>query len=514
MELKPPNLFDSEGRMRFRVLYGGPHLGGDYNKVMSRVIDAGGHVVRSSKYVREIDCSLQPDKLQELIRDFRVLAVMPDTQVHICGERFQPASPMAQVPWGIRASRAIECHEEGVLGEGQTVCILDTGIDWTHPDLRRNIVDVWSEVDGVPNPFDGNGHGTHCAGVVGASGDQCLIGMAPRCNIIACKVMSDEGWGWQSDIDDGFSAATERGANITSCSFGGTGSAIAPPGILVHWYRGVNIAASLGNEFAGGYMWAPANKGTDWEGNPVYTPKNIYEVTDRRDFPWAPFACQYEMSSEDPSYYGYDWQQYFGMNSYGMPGGNMFNNIIGASALCERGNRAAFSSTGLLWHILAPGHKILSTLPHNSYGMFSGTSMSAPHIAGALALLRCDAAELSYNSMVAKGHEQVSDPYHQMYMDFETDDAWYAMGISWQLAAYANPNVYGWWAGPQFKPFEEHPSDFFYNPNDVKEWMAETETGLDAMLSVYGLGALDIASAIFPDKCPEWVQNKWLWDRW
>lgn len=513
MEIKPPNLFDSEGRMRFRVLYGGPHFGDDHSKVLSRVVDAKGHVVRSSNYVREIHCRLRPDKLREVTRNFRVLAVIPDTLFHICGNRFQPASPLAQVPWGIRATRAIECHEEGVLGEGQTVCVLDTGIDWTHPDLKRNVVDAWSEIDGVPNPFDGNGHGTHCAGVVGASGDQCLIGMAPRCNVIAGKVMSDMGWGYESDIQEGLHTAVAKGANVVSCSFGGPGPATAPWGILTAWHEGVNVAAALGNDFAGGYMWAPADEGTDWEGNTVYTPKSIYEVTDRRDFPWAPFACQYELSSEDPSYYGYNWQHYFGMNSYGVPAGYMFNNVIGASALCERGNRAAFSSTGLLWHVLAPGHKILSTLPHNSYGMFSGTSMSTPHVAGALALLRCDAAGVSYEDMVARGHEQVTDPYRQQHMT-GGDDMWYSMGISWQLAAYANPDVYGWWGGAQFKPFEEHPSGFFYDSSDVREWMMETETGLDAMLSVYGLGALDIAAAIFADKRPEWTQIKWVWNRW
>ena len=512
MERIKPSLLDSEGRMRFCVTYGGEHLGEDYTKVVQRIADAGGKIVRSSKYVREIYCRLYPDKLGKIIKDFRVLSIKLDTLVSLYGDRFYPVSPMSQVPWGIRESRAIECHEEGILGEGQTVAIIDTGIDWTHPDLKRNIVDAWSEVDGLSNPFDGNGHGTHCAGIIGASGDQCIVGMAPRCNIMAVKALSDEGWGYSCDIEDAYYEAAARGATVFSCSFGGPGGVVTG-GINYAWWNGISVAAAMGNEYAGGYMWAPADKHLNWAGEWVYTPESIYNVSNRKAHPWAPFAGQYEMDAEDPTYFGFDWQHRFGMNSYGLPAGSMFANVIGVSASGERGNRVPFSSTGLLWHILAPGHKILSTLPHNSYGMFSGTSMSAPHVAGALALLRCNAAGISYAEMSAKGHDQVSDEFRQQYMTL-SPDAWYGMGISWKLAAYANPNVYGWYLGPIFDVFNDCPSDFYYKKSEVEDWTINTETGLDAMLSLYGLGALDIAAAIFPDKQPEWTQTKWLWNRW
>ena len=513
MERINPLLLGNDGRMRFCVLYGGKHLGDDYTKVVQRIIDARGEIVRSSKYVREIHCRLYPDRLAEVIKDFRVLSIVPDTLVKLCGDRFLPVSPMAQVPWGIRESRAIECHEEGVLGEGQIIAIIDTGIDWKHPDLKRNIVDAWSEVDGISNPFDGNGHGTHCAGIVGASGDQYLVGMAPRCGIMAIKALSDEGWGYSCDINDGYYEAAAKGATVVSCSFGGLGSGIAVGGINNLWQMGANVVAAMGNEYAGGYMWAPADKHRNWIGEWVYTPESIYEVSNRKAHPWAPFGGQYEMESEDPSYFGYEWQHRFGINSYGFPAGNMFENVIGASAIGERGNRIPFSSTGLLWHILAPGHKILSTLPHNSYGMFSGTSMSAPHVAGALALLRCNAAGISRSEMIAKGRDQVVDPYREQYMQL-SNDGWYGMGISWKLAAYANPNVYGWYLGPIFDAFNDCPSDFYYKKSEVEDWTINTETGLDAMLSLYGLGALDIAAAIFPDKQADWTQTKWLWNRW
>lgn len=83
-------------------------------------------------------------------------------------------------------------------GEGSIVAIVDTGIDYEHPDLKNNVLGGISFVPGEPDYLDLNGHGTHVAGIIAANG--ALLGVAPEAKMLAVKVLSKDGFGSYSDI--------------------------------------------------------------------------------------------------------------------------------------------------------------------------------------------------------------------------------------------------------------------------------------------------------------------------
>ncbi|MEJ2209656.1 MAG: S8 family peptidase [Anaerolineae bacterium] len=105
------------------------------------------------------------------------------------------------------------------------IAIIDTGIDEGHPDLAAKIVGGYDYVDYDSNPHDGNGHGTHCAGIAAAITNNALgvAGMNWQARIMPVRVLDDTGSGWASDIISGIYWAYQNGADVLSLSLGGTG---------------------------------------------------------------------------------------------------------------------------------------------------------------------------------------------------------------------------------------------------------------------------------------------------
>ncbi|MFC5467842.1 S8 family peptidase [Cohnella suwonensis] len=173
---------------------------------------------------------------------------------------------------------------------------------------------------------DDNGHGTHVAGIAAATGRQRIYGVAPKAKLFAVKVLDASGSGFISDIVEGIDWCLSRGIRIMNMSFGLTGdSAILKAAIVKARRRGAVIVAS------------PGNSGT---------------ALRRIDAP-----ARYPQTI--------------------------------AVAATTRANRVAFfSSRGKGIDIAAPGVNILSTWLGGTYRRESGTSMSAPHVTGAAALLR------------------------------------------------------------------------------------------------------------------------------
>ena len=113
--------------------------------------------------------------------------------------------------------------------ESVLVAVLDTGIDYTHTDLIANI---WTGPSGEhgydfvnkdADPMDDHGHGTHCAGIIGAAGNNGVgvAGVNWQTRMIAVKVLDSSGKARVSDIIEGIEYATRMGADVVSCSFGG-----------------------------------------------------------------------------------------------------------------------------------------------------------------------------------------------------------------------------------------------------------------------------------------------------
>jgi subtilisin family serine protease len=238
-------------------------------------------------------------------------------------------------------------------GTGQTVvAVIDTGVDYNHDDLRANIWVNSGEIAGNgldddgngyiddlhgydfanndSNPMDDNGHGTHVSGTIGAVGDNSLgvVGVNWHTKIMALKFLDESGSGYLSNAIRALDYAVANGARLSNNSWGGGGYE-ATLGMAIA------RASSVGHIFVA----AAGNS-----------------------------ASNNDVTASYPASYAYD-------------------NVVAVAATDQNDNLASFSNYGASTvDIAAPGVSIYSTLPGNSYGSYSGTSMATPQVAGALSL--------------------------------------------------------------------------------------------------------------------------------
>lgn len=248
------------------------------------------------------------------------------------------------------------------------VAVIDTGVDYNHPDLNGNIwmnpgeagalanngidddkngyVDDfmgWDFADNDNLPWDrtstfGNpGHGTHCSGVIAAQADNGvgIRGIAPNVTIMPLRFITEKGEGSTADAVKAMKYAIEMGAWITSNSWGGPEEAGDPDSQIL---REVFAEAATRGRLT---VVAAGNERTDVDRNPMQaTPA-----------------------------------------SYNLP------NMLTVAASTPRGDLAGFSNYGAkLVHLAAPGTGILSTVTGDRYMNLDGTSMATPVVAGAAAL--------------------------------------------------------------------------------------------------------------------------------
>lgn len=237
---------------------------------------------------------------------------------------------------------------------GTIVAVIDTGIDYTHPDLAPN---MWINTGEIPgnnidddkdgfiddvhgvnfivnsgNPMDDHSHGTHVAGTIGAVGNNGIgvAGVNWRVQLMALKFLDSSGSGSTSNAIRALNYAVAHGASISNNSWGGGGYNQA----LID---AINNARGQGHI----YVAAAGNTGANNDVSPFYP------------------------SSYTP------------------------NNIVAVAATDSWDQLASFSNYGATTvDLAAPGVNIYSTMPGGNYGYKSGTSMAAPHVAGALALVR------------------------------------------------------------------------------------------------------------------------------
>ncbi|UCZ53449.1 S8 family peptidase [Bacillus shivajii] len=236
------------------------------------------------------------------------------------------------VPWGVPHVQGTDVHDMGYTGSGLNVAILDTGIDNTHEDLAANVKGGYSVFDDADNsdPFyDGNGHGTHVAGTVGAiDNDLGVLGVAHSTNLYAVKVLNNDGSGSYAGIAEGIEWSIQNDMDIINMSLGGSqSSSILEEFSNLAYEEGVLVVAAAGNS---------GNRG----GN---------------------------------------------NDTVGYPAN--YESVIAVAAVDENNNRATFSSTGPAVELSAPGVSVLSTVPGDGYDSYNGTSMASPHVAGVAALV-------------------------------------------------------------------------------------------------------------------------------
>ncbi len=242
-----------------------------------------------------------------------------------------------QIPWGVKKVEAPEMWEREEKGNGIVVAILDTGIDTTHPDLKDRILDGKNFTqEGTENDYtDRNGHGTHVAGIIGASeNDAGVVGVAPEVKFVIGKVLDGEGSGDYDGIIRGIQYAINwRGKNdervrVINMSLGGSED-------LPELHQAVKDAVNANIAV----VVASGNEGDDNEST----------------------------------------------MEFGFPG--FYNEVIEVSASDENNEVAYFANNNIQVDVIAPGVNVLSTYKGGQYAKLSGTSMATPHVAGCLAIL-------------------------------------------------------------------------------------------------------------------------------
>ncbi|NOZ53115.1 MAG: S8 family serine peptidase [Gammaproteobacteria bacterium] len=307
--------------------------------------------------------------LADLIKDPNVLRVEPNYRVQAI---FQPNDTRFNELWGMNntgqtggsVDADIDATQAWDIFTGSSnviVGVIDTGVDYTHEDLVDNI---WTNTGEIPgnnidddangfiddihgydfvsndgNPMDDNGHGTHVSGTIAASGNnnKGVTGVTWDAQIMGIKFLNSSGSGSISDAVEAISYAVANGAKVLNNSWGGGGFSLA----LEDAISAANAAGVL-------FVAAAGNDGRNTDTSPSYPQ-------------------------------GYD-----------VP------NVISVAATDHRDAKAGFSNYGLNSVDLgAPGVAILSTVPTGScqtcsssgYRSLDGTSMAAPHVSGAAALL-------------------------------------------------------------------------------------------------------------------------------
>jgi subtilisin len=168
----------------------------------------------------------------------------------------QPTVQAETVPVGINQIKA-PLAWDATRGKGVKVAVLDTGIDFNHPDLAPNYKGGVSFVPDETNPMDYNRHGSHCAGIIAAALNGLgVVGVAPAAYLYAVKVMSRSGSGNWSWLIAGLDWCTKNGIHVASMSLGGTAPSAVQTMCDLAFSRGVLLVAAAGN--SGGPVDHPA----------------------------------------------------------------------------------------------------------------------------------------------------------------------------------------------------------------------------------------------------------------
>lgn len=311
-----------------------------YSLKQKSQINLLGQVVFQSKFKKRSEIL---KLISELNRDPDVEYAEPNYKIYASGEK---------VPWGISEIKAPQAWvQNGVSGQGVVVAVVDTGVDYNHPDLDENIWVNSGEIPGNGIDDDGNGftddyygwdfagwnfefkpdndpmdeigHGTHVAGIIAAEENgRFVVGVAPKAKIMAIKVFAAAGYATARTVSDGILYAAKNGARIINLSLGSYYySRAMEEAIKFATSRGVLVVAAAGN---------------DWW-----------------DLPSYPAA---------------------------------YEDVISVGSTDEEGKRSWFSNFGKI-DLVAPGSYVESLEMDGRTVVYSGTSMAAPHVCGVAALV-------------------------------------------------------------------------------------------------------------------------------
>lgn len=303
-------------------------------------------------------------------------APLPQPEVNEVNSTPTFNDPKYSEQWGLQAINMPALWEKPVINSKRPViAILDTGVDITHPDLAANIwtnaaekgndedgngfvgdVHGWDFVENTSDITDKNNHGTHCAGIAAAVGNNGvgIVGTNPNALIMPVRVLNEVALGDVSIILQGIDYAIANGADIISMSYGYScpcGPSEAERDALLEASQYAVLVAAAGNN---GVCMNSGHQGM--HGNPDMMPMPSYPAA--------------------------------------------FRFVIGVQASDETGELAPYSNFDcgiappstylqepLSYELTAPGDNILSTVSGGGYERMNGTSMACPLVAGAISSL-------------------------------------------------------------------------------------------------------------------------------
>lgn len=255
--------------------------------------------------------------------------------------------------WGLRTIGALATWGAFTgRGRGIKIGLLDTGVDHTHPDLNGKVT-AWAEFDArgqlVHNshPYDSDQHGTHCAGImVGGNASGHWIGVAPDAEICAALVLNGQIGGTDAQVLAGIQWAIEQQVDVINMSLGGL---IWGPDVPSTYTSAILNALRVGIPV----VTAIGNEGSQTSGSPG------------NDF------LAFAIGATDPS-----------NRAAGFTGGR--TQVIRQSPYFPQDILPLVYSKP---DLSAPGVAVFSSIPNQQWEYFNGTSMAAPHVSGAIALL-------------------------------------------------------------------------------------------------------------------------------
>jgi subtilisin family serine protease len=271
------------------------------------------------------------------------------------------------INWALDAVNAPEAWAQGYTGQGVVVAVVDSGVDYTHADLRNNIwvnarevagngvdddsngyiddIRGWDFVQYDNTPLDGTGHGTHLAGTIAAEHNAIGVnGIAYNAKVMPVRVLDNNGNGSYARIAEGVYYAVDNGANIVNLSLAGTGTSPQLQAAIQYANdRGVLVISAAGNN-GGVSPLFPASLA------------NQYGLA----------AGAVDVNNQFPSY-------------------------------------SARSGATPVNYVVAPGSNLLSTAPNNAYQVDTGTSMSTAVVSGVAALLISAGLSVNYRIGPSQG---------------------------------------------------------------------------------------------------------------
>jgi subtilisin family serine protease len=284
----------------------------------------------------------------------------PDYVGHVYDTKPNETSFANGTLWGLTNISAAAAWDVLTSASNIVVAVVDTGVRYTHEDLASNMwvnpVDGshgWNAINGNNNPNDNGGftisHGTLVAGVIGAVGNngKGVVGVAWRLQIMACQWLNNyPGSGTVSDCITCLDYARTNGARIVNASWGFPTNSLALSNAIVSLRTaGIILVAACGNST------------TNIDTNPTY------------------------------------------------PSGLQLDNIVSVAATTSNDTLSAYSNYGATNVLLAaPGDNIYSTVSATDsyYGYGTGTSMAAPYVSGACALLMAQYPADSYQQIIRR----------------------------------------------------------------------------------------------------------------